>query len=280
MSRDTENVVLFLLGMCTAAIVVTGSFTRYVKPTLMPWLAVTAVLLVTLALSAIIRDVRAHGRRGDDPDHHDDVAHEHRSAVVWLLVLPVALLGFVVPPALGARTAEPTVAALPRLVLLRPFPPLPADRAPELPLPEVVVRANRDSANTLDGRLITVTGFTIKEGDGKEGDGVDLGRVVIICCAADGQLARLHLRGPAAETAAAYPEETWLRVEGTVVPRPSDVAGLSTPTLTVSAVTPIEAPQNPYAYCRLTCSGIPVGDPDVIPSLSTRRRDRRSRSCG
>ena len=103
---EPENVVLFLLGMCTAAIVVTGTFTRYVKPTLMPWLAVTAVLLVVLALSAAIRDARARGRRGDDADHHDgDNAHEHRSAVVWLLVLPVALLGFVVPPALGARAA-------------------------------------------------------------------------------------------------------------------------------------------------------------------------------
>jgi putative membrane protein len=242
-SRDTENVVLFLLGMCTAAIVATGTFTRYVKPTLMPWLVVTAVLLVTLALSAAIRDFRARGRRGDDADHHGDVEHAHRSPVVWLLVLPVALLGFVVPPALGARATEPTVTELPRLVLLRPFPPLPADRAPELPLPEVVVRANRDSAQTLTGRLITVTGFTVKEGDG-----IDLGRVVIICCAADGYLARLHLGGPAAATAAGYPEESWLRVEGTVVPKPSDVAGLSVPTLTVSTVTPIEAPQNPYEY--------------------------------
>ena len=244
MSRTTENVILFLLGTCIAAIVVTGTFTRYVKPAVMPWLAATAVLLVVLALSAAIRDVRARGGRGDDADQPDgDLEHAHRSAVVWLLVLPVALLGFVVPPALGARTAEPTTTGLPRLAMLRPFPPLPASRAPELALPEVVVRANRDSAYTLEDRLITVTGFTIKEGDG-----VDLGRVVIICCAADGQLARLHLGGPAAAAAAAFPEETWLRVEGTVVPKPSDTAGLPTPTLTVSAVTPIEAPQNPYAY--------------------------------
>ncbi|MCB1264071.1 MAG: TIGR03943 family protein [Mycobacterium sp.] len=244
MSRNTENVVLFLLGMCTAAIVVTGTFTRYVKPALMPWLAVTAVFLVMLALAAASRDLRARGRRGDDADHHEgDIGHEHRSAVVWLLVVPVALLGFVVPPALGARAAEPSATALPGRVLSRPFPALPAGRAPELPLPEVVVRANRDTASTLKGRLITVTGFTVKEPGG-----IDLGRVVIICCAADGQLARLHLSGPAAAKAASYPEETWLRVEGTVVPKPSDAAGLSTPTLTVSAVTPIEAPRNPYAY--------------------------------
>ena len=95
MSRNTENVVLFLLGMCTAAIVVTGTFTRYVKPTLMPWLAMTAVLLVVLALSAAIRDVRARGGHGDDADHRDaDIEHAHRSGVVWLLVgLPPLLVG-------------------------------------------------------------------------------------------------------------------------------------------------------------------------------------------
>lgn len=249
MSRGTENVVLFLLGMCTAAIVVTGTFTRYVKPTLMPWLAATAVLLVTLALAAVIRDVRGRARDTHDDTHDDDADHSHRSGVVWLLVLPVALLGFVVPPALGAQADEPTGTALPRKVASRPFPPLPAGRAPELPLPEVVVRVNRDTAYTLEERLITVIGFTVKESEESDGtDGIDLGRVVIICCAADGHLARLHLRGPAAARAAEFPEETWLRVEGTVVPKPSDDPGLSVPTLTVSAVTPIEAPRNPYAY--------------------------------
>ena len=62
---------------------------------------------------------------------------------------------------LTCRAAEPTVIDVSRKVLSRPFPPLPAGRAPELPLPEVVIRANRDSAYTLDGRLITVIGFTI-----------------------------------------------------------------------------------------------------------------------
>ena len=47
------------------------------------------------------------------------------------------------------------------------------------------MRAATDSARTLDNRLITVTGFTMP-GDGD----MDLGRVVIICCAAEAQ------RGP------------------------------------------------------------------------------------
>ncbi|BDX33344.1 TIGR03943 family protein [Mycobacterium antarcticum] len=243
MSRETENVLLLLIGLCTAMIVWTGTYTRYVKPSLMPWLVVTAVLLVTLALCAIVRDVRAQGRRDDDADHHDDVGHAHRVAVVWLLVLPIALLAFVIPPALSGRAAAPTVTEVSREVLYRPFPELPAGRAPELPLAEVVSRADLDSANTLDGRLITVTGFTLKEGDG-----IDLGKVVIICCAADARLARLHMRGPAAAEADRYPEETWFRVEGVVVPEPQAPSGLAIPTLTVTTLMPVEAPKHPYGY--------------------------------
>jgi hypothetical protein len=65
------------------------------------------------------------------------------------------------------------------------LPPLPAAHAPTLSAPEVMMRAATDSAGTLDNRLIIVTGFTMA-GDGD----TDLGRMVIICCAADAQ------RGP------------------------------------------------------------------------------------
>jgi uncharacterized repeat protein (TIGR03943 family) len=139
-SRETENVLPLLVGLRTAMIVVTGSYTRYVKPSLLPWLEATAVLLIALAMCAIVRDIQANGpRRQDDDheDHHDEAGHAHRPAVVWLLVLPIALMAFVVPPALGARAAEPTVTEVSRKVLYRHFPPLPAGRAPELPLQEV-----------------------------------------------------------------------------------------------------------------------------------------------
>jgi hypothetical protein len=155
-SRETENVLLLLVGLCTAMIVVTGSYTRSARR------------------PRIVRDIRAHGpRRQDDDheDHHDEAGHAHRPAVVWLLVLPIALMAFVVPPALGARAAESTVTEVSRKVLYRSFPPLPAGRAPELPLHEVVSRADLDTTNALDRRLITVTGFTLKEGDG-----INLGR--------------------------------------------------------------------------------------------------------
>jgi putative membrane protein len=54
----------------------------------------------------------------------------------------------------------------------------------------------------LKDRLITVIGFALPQTNG-----VDLGRVVIICCAADAQLARIHLRGPAIAELKNYPRK-------------------------------------------------------------------------
>jgi uncharacterized repeat protein (TIGR03943 family) len=89
-----------------------------------------------------------------------------------------------------------------------------------------------------------VTGFVLNEAQG-----VDLGRVVIICCAADAQLARIHLGGPAAARATGLPDNTWIRVEGEVPPRQSTSAA-PIPTLQATAVTRIDAPANPYDYPR------------------------------
>ena len=105
------------------------------------------------------------------------------------------------------------------------------------------MRAAADSTNSLDRRLITLAGFTVKYPEG-----TDLGRVVIVCCAADAQLARIHLSGAAAAEAAGYPEDTWLQVEGNVVPGTSTASTNFIPTIAVSRVTRIDKPANTYAY--------------------------------
>ncbi len=105
MSRETENALLLLLGLSAAIITVTGVYTRYVKPSLMPWLAAVAVLLLVLAVSAIIRDLRRGRDDGSGPDEHP--SHAHRRGIGWLIAVPVLLLAFVVPPALGAQAAAP-----------------------------------------------------------------------------------------------------------------------------------------------------------------------------
>ena len=55
------NTILLLAGLSIGLIVLTGAFTRYVKPALLPFLATTAVLLVGLALVAIVGDIRRGG---------------------------------------------------------------------------------------------------------------------------------------------------------------------------------------------------------------------------
>jgi uncharacterized repeat protein (TIGR03943 family) len=233
MSRGTQNTLLLLVGLSALVMVVKGSYLHFVKPSLLPWLTAAAVVLIALAITSIVRDLR-HAPADND-------GHGHRPWLVWLLLVPIALTTFVVPPPLGARGAAPEAVAATE-PQRRPFPPLPAGRAPAVSIPDVVMRAAADSANSLGGRLITVTGFTLRYPEG-----TDLGRVVIVCCAADAQLARIHLSGPAVDEVAGYPEDTWLQLEGTVVPGTSAATNFI-PTLAVSGVTRIDKPANTYAY--------------------------------
>jgi uncharacterized repeat protein (TIGR03943 family) len=238
MTRETENAVLLLVGIATGIITITGTYTRYVKPSLLPWLAASAILLIALALISIVRDIR----QGSAYGAHDG-GHAHRAAAAWLLIVPIALLGFIVPPSIAPEAAAPTVTEVSSEVLRRPFPVLPDERAPAMSLPEVLVRIARDSANTLDGRLITVTGFTYKA-DGR----TDLARVVILCCAADASLARIRMSGPAVPQIESYPDETWLRVEAKVPAGQSYSRNGSTAVMDVFTAERIDPPANLYEY--------------------------------
>ncbi len=237
MSRETENALLLLVGVCTIIITVTGAYTRYVKPSLLPWLVASAVVLIALALVAIARDIR----RGTAQRSEDD--HGHRSGVLWLLIVPIALLGFVVPPALGSQSSVRTITEVSTDVLLRPYPPLPDERAPEISLPELLVRNARDSNRSLDNRLVSVTGFTIRDGEDTY-----LGRIVILCCAADGQLARIRLEGPAADAVKQLPEGAWVRLEGKVPAGQVDSSLKAVPVMRVESAQQIEQPANTYVY--------------------------------
>lgn len=234
MSRETENALLLLVGLSTAIIAATGAFTRYVKPSLLPWLWASATVLIALALIAIIGDIR----RGRSTDHDHD-GHQHHTGVVWLLVIPIALLAFVVPPALDPQSVRPAAAVeAPR----RPFPALPAGLAPEISLPELLTRVAQDSAGTLRDRPVTVTGFTIRDGERTL-----LGRIVILCCAADAQLASAALVGPAAAAATALPDGSWVRVVGRVSEEQLTQRTV-VPDFSIDEVTQIPEPENTYSF--------------------------------
>ena len=237
MKRETENTILLLVGLSVALIVATGVFTRYVKPTLLPWLVLTAALLIGLALMGMVSDIRR-----EKEGHDADDGHSHRGGVVWLLAVPIVVLIFVTPPALRPQAATGSVANVSNDALREAFPPLPPGRAPEVSLPEVVMRAANDSSGSLTNRLISATGFVLNEPGG-----IDLARIVIICCAADAQLARIHLRDHDGASSLHFPDNTWLRVEGVVTPAERQPHTPPIPTLRAISVTPVATPANPYA---------------------------------
>ncbi|HEY6422076.1 MAG TPA: TIGR03943 family protein, partial [Pseudonocardiaceae bacterium] len=94
MRRETQNVLLVLLGGALCKIAWNGSYLRYVKPSAFPFLVTAGVVILTLGLIAIVADVRGGWAGADHADHAG------RSP--WLLLLPVLAIFLLAPPALGA----------------------------------------------------------------------------------------------------------------------------------------------------------------------------------
>jgi uncharacterized membrane protein YcgQ (UPF0703/DUF1980 family) len=68
---------------------------------------------------------------------------------------------------------------------------------------------------------------------------------VITCCAADATPMKVALTG---ELASRLPDDQWIRVNGRLRPGSATQANEYTPTLTVSSLTTITAPEDPYEY--------------------------------
>lgn len=247
MSRQTQHLLLFLLGGMLIRICLDGTYLRYVRPGHL-WPLVTAGLVaVALALAALWRDARvragaASGTASGTASGAD--THEHGGAeryTPWLLMVPVLVILLVSPPALGADA----VARAGSTSVVDPgdaFPPLPPDE-PDLTVGEFAQRATWDTGRSLDGRTVALTGFVVRRDDGT----VELARLTIVCCAADARVNRVRLRGdPQLD---AFAADTWLRVRGTLVPSPVLPApARSVPVLTVGSVEEIPAPADAYEY--------------------------------
>ncbi|SHF41995.1 TIGR03943 family putative permease subunit [Streptoalloteichus hindustanus] len=281
MRRETQNLVLALLGGALLKIAWNGTYLRYVKPGLLPWLVATGVVMVALAVVAIVRDLRAARTGGavpapacaDGGEHGQEAgaAHEERATAgephptadghgqghghdhghreprsPWLLLLPVLAIFLVAPPALGADAVNRAGAGNDPGTRQEArgsavFPPLPEGEAIPMPIGEVVTRTVWDDSGTLDNRTIKITGFLVRRDDGRR----VLARMVIRCCAADASPRTIVLAGRDAELAA-YSPDTWLEVVGRVVPGSGRTSADHTPTLTVESARPVAAPADPY----------------------------------
>ena len=231
MRRQMPDILLMLLGGALVKITLNGTYMRYVKPTAQPWVLAAGVIMVSLAVIAILRDIRTNR---PEPDH----AHSGRWA--WLLLLPVLAIYLVAPPALGA---DSVLRAGNRTAPVRQgsaFPPLPRTAVAPIAMGEFITRSVWDQSNSLAGRTVALTGFIV------HANGTDyVARLVITCCAADATPMKVALTG---RQAGELPDNQWVRVAGVLRPGSATEANGYTPTFAVSSLTTVDAPEDPYEH--------------------------------
>jgi uncharacterized repeat protein (TIGR03943 family) len=248
MRRETANVLLVLLGGALLKIALNGSYLRYVKPTVFPWLVTSGVVILLLAAFAIVRDAVAWSgtprvQQDVTGQHGDD--HQPRSP--WLLVLPVLAIFLVAPPALGAdtvtRAGGRSVASQQKSGQQKSgslFEPLPADDIVPLRMSDFVTRAVWDDTGSVNNRTVKLTGFIVHDGAT-----VYVARLVITCCAADAMPVKVKLYG---KDFGGLKDDQWLDVTGRLQPKTATESNGYTPSFTVSDLVPITAPADPYEY--------------------------------
>lgn len=251
MDERTQGALLLAVGGVALRLGLTDAALSYVRPGLRPPLAVAGVLLCLLGLAAVVRAFAAEraAAAGEDlggPDQ-DGHGHDHGSGpgVGWLLVLPLVALLLVAPPPLGSFAAARQSDVIP-IDTTSLYGPLPAEEAGAVPLTlsNFVARALYDEERSLDGARVRLIGFV---SDTDAGDGYQLSRFVVGCCAADGRAVDVVLADGEAPPAL----DSWLEVEGTWVPQAEVQPGEATvepPVLEVVSRREVAAPAQPYEY--------------------------------
>lgn len=227
------STITVLVGAVLLRLTVTGTYRRYVRVGMEPWLLVAGVAIVVLGLVTLVVALR-RGASADAGTHDDAHGHSHGVRVGWLLLAPIAALLLVAPPTLGAfgvnRAAAVDVRSGGAV-----FAPLPASSTPrKMTLLEYGQRYFDRKGSSLQGATVELTGFVSSSQSG----GFRLARYEIACCAADAIPAVVVVDGV---TGSAPPKDSWVRVTGTYDPAAGDL-----PHVTSTTVTAVSAPEDPY----------------------------------
>jgi uncharacterized repeat protein (TIGR03943 family) len=196
----SQAVIMLLFGGAIIKATLTDVFLRYVKQSLQPFLLTAGILLVVAAVVTLWHEWRPTGH-----EHHDDGHGHHEPRVGWLLILPVLAMLLISPPALGSYTAGQAGSVQPDGG--SDYAPLPDGDPVAVSLLDYASRAIFDGGRSLSGRTVKMTGFITPDAAGKP----MLARIVLICCAADGQPIKVGLIGGAP---IGVPADTWVEVVG------------------------------------------------------------------
>jgi uncharacterized repeat protein (TIGR03943 family) len=243
MRREVQSVLLFLVGGTMVKIGLTGTYVRYVRVGLGPYLIAAGVVLVVVGLASLCQPLFA--RADVTPPAADGHQHGHgRFDVVWLLLAPVFALLVIAPPALGSYAASRSGTDL-RARASTNYPPLPDGDPVRLSVLDYATRAVFDQGRSLGSRTVTMSGFLVADDHG----GWYLTRMVIMCCAADARPIKVGLAGDlAAEMPGGPRPDAWVQVTGryTAQTGADAVNHERIPYVRVLTVEPIPAPAHPY----------------------------------
>ena len=220
--------ISLLVGAVLLRLTVTGTYRRYVRVEMGPWLAIAGIAVVVLGVVTLAWVIR-----------HQDVGDAHGHApggdrVGWLLLAPIAALLLVAPPTLGsygvgrAATVDITEGA-------PVFEPLTDEASPvPMTLLEFGQRAFEHDGASFEGASVRLTGFVV----GPDGEGFRLARYQIACCAADATPVVIRVVGV---HGGLPPRDQWVIVTGRFEPGGGDL-----PLLAATTVTSISPPDEPY----------------------------------
>jgi uncharacterized repeat protein (TIGR03943 family) len=233
------STILLLVGTVLLRLSFSGTYRRYVRVGMGPWLAVAGVTVVVLGIVTLIYVLRRPDGTADhavseDVDEIADHQHPDRIRIGWLLLAPIAALLLVAPPTLGSfgvsRSAAVNVHAGGAV-----FDPLPRGAGPvPMTLLEYGQRAFDRHGSSLTGATIELTGFISRLDNG----GFQLARYQIACCAADAVPAIVIVQG-----VAGHPphRDAWVKVTGAYVGGTGNL-----PRLSATSVAEIPVPNEPY----------------------------------
>lgn len=217
-----------LVGAVLLRLTVTGTYRRYVRVEMGPWLAIAGIVVVVLGLVTLVAVLR----RDRVPDAHGHEPGGDRAG--WLLLAPIAALLLVAPPTLGSYGVG-RAAAVDIRAGAPVFRRLPADGPPvTMTLLEFGQRAFERSGESFNGASLRLTGFVA----GREVDGFRLARYQIACCAADAVPVVIRVIGVHGGLPAL---DRWVTVTGRFESVDGDV-----PVLAAVTVADVAPPEEPY----------------------------------
>jgi uncharacterized repeat protein (TIGR03943 family) len=223
------GLISLLVGTVLLRLTLTGTYGRYVRLGMGPWLAVAGVAVIILGSVTLLQALR-HAHPVDADDHH---AGDGGGRVGWLLLAPIAALLLVAPPALGSygvgRAADVEIRSGGGI-----FDPLVPGAAPvPMTLLEFGQRAFDHDGASFNSTAVQLTGFVA----GDEEGGFRLARYQIACCAADAAPVVVRVIGPGG----GHARDQWVTVTGVFQP-----GGGKVPELAATNIVEVPTPDDPY----------------------------------